>query len=214
MTFTVIVRAGDCPCPGTPHTEERIEMIDALTLPIASAALVQMRDAEGELGAQEAAIVTALLPACIESWSFVEANPDGPGTIPVPVSRENMERLIPWSRGGFEIAEEADSRYGADPDAPFDPTDAEVLAGWADGILDLTEPAVIRAAPGAIGAILARDFGWQSVRGPGPVTWREALLTLQLRAEERIGFVVRERARMLKAIEDARFADITGKTQD
>jgi hypothetical protein len=35
------------------------------------------------------------------------------------------------------------------------------------------------------------------------MTWREAQLTLQLAAEERAGFVMRERARMAKAAEDA-----------
>lgn len=35
------------------------------------------------------------------------------------------------------------------------------------------------------------------------MTFRETMLTLQLAAEERLGFVVRERARMAREIEDA-----------
>jgi hypothetical protein len=38
------------------------------------------------------------------------------------------------------------------------------------------------------------------------VTWEEAKLSLQLAAEERMGFVMRERARILRAQEDAAFA--------
>jgi len=46
------------------------------------------------------------------------------------------------------------------------------------------------------------------------VTFREAKLTLQLLAEERIGFVMRERARMAKAQEDAAFAAAVGAARD
>lgn len=38
------------------------------------------------------------------------------------------------------------------------------------------------------------------------MSFHEALLTLQLAAEERLGFVVRERERMARAIEDAAWA--------
>jgi hypothetical protein len=38
------------------------------------------------------------------------------------------------------------------------------------------------------------------------VTWYEALLSLQLLAEERVGFVIRERARMAREAEDAAWA--------
>lgn len=40
------------------------------------------------------------------------------------------------------------------------------------------------------------------------MTWREACLTLALLAEERVGFVTRERLRMAKAQEDAAAAAI------
>jgi len=35
------------------------------------------------------------------------------------------------------------------------------------------------------------------------MTWREAALSLQVAAEERVGFVMRERARMAREVEDA-----------
>ena len=38
------------------------------------------------------------------------------------------------------------------------------------------------------------------------MTWRETLLTLQLAAEERLGYVQRERERMSRAIEDEAWA--------
>ena len=38
------------------------------------------------------------------------------------------------------------------------------------------------------------------------MTWRETMLMLQLAAEERLGFVARERERMARAQEDAAWA--------
>ena len=38
------------------------------------------------------------------------------------------------------------------------------------------------------------------------MTWRQANLSLQLAAEERIGFIQRERARMAREREDAAYA--------
>ena len=45
------------------------------------------------------------------------------------------------------------------------------------------------------------------------MTWRETLLTLQLAAEERLGFVQRERERMTRAIEDEAWAQAAGTYQ-
>ncbi len=42
------------------------------------------------------------------------------------------------------------------------------------------------------------------------MTWREALLTLQLAAEERVGFVMRESARLARGEEDR----LAGQLQD
>jgi hypothetical protein len=46
------------------------------------------------------------------------------------------------------------------------------------------------------------------VRGPGPITWDEARLTLQLLVEERIGAPMRQHARRMRAQEDAAFAGL------
>ena len=42
------------------------------------------------------------------------------------------------------------------------------------------------------------------------MSWREMALTLQLAAEERVGFVVRERQRLVRAQEDAAWATARG----
>lgn len=95
-----------------------------------------------------------------------------------------------------------------DPHQPFtgEEPEVEVLAGWADGVIDITQPGYWLRAPRAIAAILADKIGWEAVRGPGPVTWAEALLMLQLEAERQVGAPMRNSARMARAIEDDAFS--------
>lgn len=47
------------------------------------------------------------------------------------------------------------------------------------------------------------------MRGPGVITWDEARLTLQVMAEERTGWLVRERLYAARAQEDATWAAAT-----
>src|SRR5215471_14985106 len=86
--------------------------------------------------------------------------------------------------------------------APIDEPTVEALAGWADGRLDASHPAVWAAAPEALQAILADRHGWAAVHD---MTWREALLSLQLLAEERVGASSRRAILEAKAAEDAAF---------
>jgi hypothetical protein len=87
----------------------------------------------------------------------------------------------------------------------------QALEWWADGRLDISNPAVYGVAPDAALAVLAREHGWAAVRGPGPMTWREAAASLQLIAEERYGaprraVVYDEKAREDRAAEAAKSA--------
>jgi hypothetical protein len=104
--FDVVVRPGDCPCPGTPHTDEHVFLEPELTMPVASAAMAAMRWSESTTSAQQAAIIEAYLPASIREWTFT-----GDDRKPIPIDREEMERLLPWDRGGLEVAEAADLLY-------------------------------------------------------------------------------------------------------
>ena len=54
----------------------------------------------------------------VVSWSFLE--PDGTGAVlPVPVTPENVERLLPWGDGGSLAVEFADSLYSEDLTRPL-----------------------------------------------------------------------------------------------
>ena len=86
--------------------------------------------------------------------------------------------------------------------------DGEVLAHWAEGRIDISADGLWAAAPGALQAILAARFGWEAVRGPGPLTFLEARLSLQYEAEERVGGPMRESARLARAREDAAYGTV------
>ena len=96
-------------------------------------------------------------------------------------------------------------------DAPFTRREGEVLSLWAAGRLDASDERLWTEAPGALRAILAERHGWASLRGPGLLTWREANLSLQLAAEERVGAVLRLTAEIARAQEDAAWAAATGE---
>lgn len=88
---------------------------------------------------------------------------------------------------------------------PFSRETTEVLSAFTDGTIDITEPAVWFYAPEAIQTILAERHGWDGVRGPGPLTWHEAKLSIQLLAEREIGSAVRREAWRARAEQDAGF---------
>jgi hypothetical protein len=77
------------------------------------------------------------------------------------------------------------------PAAPFGAEDVQYLELWASGHIDVSDDTVWAAAPEAVQAVLAERFGWDAIRGPGPLTYREARLSLQLAAEERVGAPLR-----------------------
>ncbi len=113
MSVVVRIRDGDCPCPGTPHDHEEVHLEPELTLPMAHGAMALVATASADSAATMAALSAGFLPAGIRSWTFTDE--DGP----VPVSRENMERLMPWDKGGYEVNEQADALYSERLFAPL-----------------------------------------------------------------------------------------------
>lgn len=101
-----------CRCPGTPHHHDEVELADAPTIEMGSAAMAAIRIA----GDDEPRIVGLLggiyLRFGITGWSFT--NEDGN---PIPVVRSGpdwaatVDRLLPWAEGGSEVAEAADVLY-------------------------------------------------------------------------------------------------------
>lgn len=106
----VVVRSGDCPCPGTPHEAEHVYLEPKLTLPMAAAATAALRWADDTVADKQGALISAYFPSAIRSWTFVELD-ENQRLAPVPVNRDNMERLLPWESGGFDVIDQADTLY-------------------------------------------------------------------------------------------------------
>lgn len=110
------VRAGACPCPGTPHAVEQIYLEPELSLPLAAAGMASLTGT-ATVADVEAQLVEAFLPRAIRSWSFLEyGEPDAEGQRPlqpVPISRANLDQLLPFDQGGYELIERIGELYMA-----------------------------------------------------------------------------------------------------
>lgn len=84
-----------------------------LTLAIAAGAISALDEAEKIDGDRVAAVMQAYLPLAIRSWTFVERQADSERPTPVPVTREAMERLVPWDRGGLDLVQWCDRNYSS-----------------------------------------------------------------------------------------------------
>lgn len=106
--ITVVVREGDCPCPGTPHEHEEVYLEPRLTTPIAVAALAAIRGAPTK-AAVLARLTETYLALGIRTWTFTDAE----GRV-VPVTDDSIEVCIPWSQGGGEVANKLDELFSGD----------------------------------------------------------------------------------------------------
>lgn len=117
MTFDtspVPVPVGRCRCPGEPHgggdivyLHPQVSMRGGMSI---KAALVsQITD---PIEAQQ--ILARAYFGEIESWTMTDDEGD-----PVAINQATIDRLLPWARGGREVAEKADDLYIADVANPF-----------------------------------------------------------------------------------------------
>ena len=114
----VRVRAGNCPCPGTPHKFETITLVPEVTLPMGIAAYAALEDSPDGADMQ-AALAVIYLRYGIESWTFLEQTDDA--ITPVPVTQQNALRLITWKTGAYEVAQKADKLFTKDLFLPLGP---------------------------------------------------------------------------------------------
>ena len=93
------------PEPSTPSnvvelpSGQKVTLRPEVSIPLGIAALSVIKQG-GSQAVIEAGLAEVYLHFGIEDWTF-----------PVPVTPENIERLLPYSRGGLEVAERADALY-------------------------------------------------------------------------------------------------------
>lgn len=102
-----------CPCPGTPHEEEWVDLAPRLGITAGAAAWAAINAAEPTNSEIEAAIGHAFLRHGIVAWSFTgEAEPDGRRPS-VPITNETIADLLDWGSAS-EVAERANELYSED----------------------------------------------------------------------------------------------------
>jgi len=111
-TPDVIVKVGECRCPGAPHPEDWVGMHPQATVSIGAAIYGAVR-ASGDdnvmLQGHFARIFTAF---GIRSWSFVDEAGD-----PIPIDpsqsgwQDLIDTLLPWANGGQQVSEHGDQLY-------------------------------------------------------------------------------------------------------
>lgn len=102
----VVTLHGDCRCPGSPHpTGDTVTLRPDLSTPMGVEAWAAIRGASSPADI-EGRLAEVWLRRGIADWTFC----DEKGAM-VPITPANIERLLPFSDGGFEVANAADALY-------------------------------------------------------------------------------------------------------
>ena len=133
----MVLEGYPCPCPGTPHTEEWVELEPAATVPMAMAAqsLIEQNQ-NADLATGVATLVGQISPVLmrfgVRRWSFVG---DKGGRIGVDATE--VERLLPMPYG-LPVAEKCMDLYLGDIMRPLEARRSKLLELGQTG--DLTSP--------------------------------------------------------------------------
>ena len=110
----VEVRLEACYCPGSPHEVDLVYLAPALSMAGGMAAQSAIADGiEDSLHLQEL-LAEVWLRHGVVSWNLVDED----GT-PVPVTRDNAVKALPYGKGGRLVADRADDLYAEDILAPL-----------------------------------------------------------------------------------------------
>lgn len=111
--MNVSVKVGPCKCPGSPHDEDEVLLAPKLTVPMGAASMAVLNGVNPTIPAMQAALTSIYLSPApaggIVAWSFVSE-----ALKPEEITQEAIDRLLPWTEGGAEVAEMADSLYSGD----------------------------------------------------------------------------------------------------
>lgn len=111
----VAVPLGSCYCPGTPHEDGDVVYL-APSLSMAGGMAAQAAIAEGM---NDAIRLQELLASVWVRHGVIEWNLTDERGQPVPVTQANVERALPYGKGGRLVADKADDLYAEDILAPL-----------------------------------------------------------------------------------------------
>jgi hypothetical protein len=101
----VEVPVGACRCPGTPHEEDVVYLAPELGFEAGLAVEAAMSSSTDQTE-QTLAVALALVRRNVLGWTFVDEEGK-----PEPVNNQNIERLLPYARGGEAVANKAAGLY-------------------------------------------------------------------------------------------------------
>jgi hypothetical protein len=99
-----------CPCPGTPHSAEWVELEPAVTIPMGMAAMAVIQGSEAtEVPELYGELAPTLLRFGIRRWSFVDERRK-----PEPIHSDTIARLLPFAAIGYEVTNRCMGLYLGD----------------------------------------------------------------------------------------------------
>lgn len=110
----VSILVGDCRCPGAPHAAGDIVWLwreTPMEVGIAAYGGLDQASSPAEI---TVVLGMAYLRFGISRWSFVDES-----GLPEPVATASIKRLLPWSNGGFLVADAAAALYDEDVTRPL-----------------------------------------------------------------------------------------------
>ena len=146
----VLVSVGACRCPGTPHGDgDWVELRPSPTIDIGSAIYAAVANVGDDPVQLQVEMTRAFLRFGIVAWSFTDDRGD-----PIPIQPRKTDfgdvisRLLPFSDGGFTVADRADDLYSEEVLRPL-MTRLSLIAsrgGQTDGSTSATPPTSPRPA--------------------------------------------------------------------
>jgi hypothetical protein len=113
---SVTVNVGACRCPGTPHAPDgdSVYLAPETSMTMGLRGNGAISKAGGDEALLEILLGRVLIEEGIVGWTFLEEGTEDGKTqiLPVPVDPENIERMLPWGKGGSDVAERANDLYG------------------------------------------------------------------------------------------------------
>lgn len=113
----VTVNVGSCRCSGAPDTHpdgDEVYLAPEASMTMGLRGSGAISKAGGDPALLEILLGRVLIEEGIVGWTFVEEVTEGGKTtvLPVPIDPETIERLLPWGKGGSDVAERANDLYG------------------------------------------------------------------------------------------------------
>jgi hypothetical protein len=103
----VTVHVGACRCPGTPHASgDEVYLAPEASMTMGLRGNGAISKADNDAAQLEILLGRVFIEEGITGWTFTDEDGE------IGVTPANIERLLPWGKGGSLVAEKANDLYG------------------------------------------------------------------------------------------------------